>query len=96
MSYDFLVPVMLGCGNVRAYSGRGMYGRRCPAIVVADTYIPGIVADLMLDCPDEHLIAMAELCRHAKIDSMGVESILYFPTVKWQDHWQETSEEDSD
>jgi len=57
-------------GDVRTgYSGRGMFGNTCY----------GIVCDNVMTCIEE---AAARGLRGAKTDSMGRQSIVYWPKVK--------------
>jgi hypothetical protein len=48
------------------YSGRGMFGRTCVGIV----------------CPDPHKVIAEVGIKGAKTDSMGLDSIVYWPNIK--------------
>jgi hypothetical protein len=101
---DMLVALEM---NVRSYSGRGMYGANCLGIDV-DRYssihrLAGIVmeyiADSFTDDGDnaadarELLLDAAEAFNNAKTDSMGLDSIIYFPNIPFED---DGSEDDSE
>ena len=59
--------------EIRAYSGRGMFGRTCLGIVVNRIsklfHLGAEVGDLAFD--------VATIC----VDSMGCDSIVYFPEI---------------
>lgn len=66
------------------YSGRGMYGRKCVGITC---YSPlATLADLfayIVDSDDEICGGeVLETLGKPKMDSMGMEKILYFPNVE--------------
>lgn len=84
--------------EVRSYSGRGMYGRKCIGFVVprgksAATFAFELCAELLGD--DEFgPEAVEELRGHEWCqDSMGMDTIVYVPGVTWDD---EEGEEDED
>jgi len=56
-------------GELREYSGRGMYGKSCL----------GIVCDDPSDCIEE---AVVRGIRGACRDSMGKQAIVYWPSIK--------------
>lgn len=62
-------------GSVRKYSGRGMYGAECLAIVSEHdrTDVVMLAGELMLPIP--------------VIDSMGRRFVYYWPALSW-DWWQ--------
>jgi hypothetical protein len=70
-----------------AYSGRGMYGRTCFGLVT-DEPIPAMIRltrTLMETCdgdPDETLDLLDALAEGACQDSMGVQSIIYWPHIR--------------
>jgi hypothetical protein len=70
-----------------AYSGRGMYGRTCFGIVT-DEPIPAMIRltrTLMETCdiePEETLDLLDALAEGACQDSMGLQSIIYWPHIR--------------
>lgn len=79
MEYDFYPD----------YSGRGMYGSRCPGIVHGgDQFAIGVqlAAYVAENCADldeatDTLTALAHMVDGAAWDSMGLRQILYFPSL---------------
>lgn len=73
----------------RSYSGAGMFGRKCVAVETTDP--PAVVALYMARETDEsdNLVA---IFRGARQDQLGTGSILYFPTVSYD----EDDDEDKD
>jgi len=63
--------------EIRVYSGRGMYGRTCLGIVVSGIgkifHLGAEVGDLAFD--------VETVCA----DSMGFDSIVYFPEIELKD-----------
>lgn len=81
------------------YSGRGMYGRTCLAIVcdsVADLFRIILAADEAAegDGLSESLTRHVEYGGEIREDSMGRSTVWYFPQVTCEDEW-ETAEEAS-
>lgn len=66
------------------YSGRGMYGETCPAII-----IPSEASSLMLlGAYLADLVGMddgGDMIRRARTDSMGLDTVVYFPGVVFDD-----------
>ena len=61
------------------YSGRGMYGKRCIGFVAFDT-----LDDLIEICDrirDEGIESASEVLGRPCIDSMGLQTIIYFPSL---------------
>lgn len=75
----------LGMGQVRErYSGRCMYGRECPGVVTTDgTSVMALVAEIVGNCADEYRDDLVEAFRRASTDAMGLDEIIYFPSVQW-------------
>jgi len=77
--------------NVRSYSGRGMYGKECLGI----TFKRGMgfvnVVDAMLEYiqnNEEYYIeieSFREGIRDMQSDSMGLGTVVYFPSVEYDD-----------
>lgn len=64
------------------YSGRGMNGKRCGALVGES--VPGVLSALFDTCRgygEEGLDLYGDLLADAMSDSMGVDVIVYFPTL---------------
>lgn len=62
------------------YSGRGMYGKECPAIVSAEPHIVGM--KLMLAAELHEQDALVDAFEDARTDEMGrTKTILYFPRL---------------
>ena len=73
--------------TARSYSGRGMYGEECVAITTGGdngSSEHAVVAVLIMEavsdgCGDE----MTKLMKSTRTDSMGRNSVMYWPTMKW-------------
>jgi len=82
-----------------SYSGRGMYGKKCLAVTISrDASLAGFVAKTMLSFISEYGDAstgaemLVNMFEQSKTDSMGLDTVLYFPSIKWNPDWD--SEED--
>lgn len=68
-----------------AYSGRGMFGKRCVGLTT-DSSLQNVLADLVTWM---HLTyntqEIAELIRDLRCDSMGRGIVVYWPSVAWQE-----------
>lgn len=83
MTADRLEDILSEIGEVRRYSGRGMYGAECPGVILEGSLI-GAAVDLLLLTEDrDEQEAIGKVIRGAKTDSMGVDTILYFPKVTY-------------
>ena len=88
--------------RVRSYSGRGMFGKECLGVtthsqseLVAD--VMSAIIDHVMDEPDGDRDAgdAAEAFRNMRTDSMGRDTIVYFPNVcHVKDEEVDDSEED--
>jgi len=69
----------------RSYSGRGMYGRRCVAVVPDSYSSEGHVAALtMLYAADEtEQQELVTIWRDVQSDGMGRGIVIYFPNIEW-------------
>lgn len=89
----------------RSYSGRGMYGRECLgtvhenavqcALQIAQAAF-ALASEVQLHIEYEHLL---ETLSRARIDSMGMSIIVYWPDIAWEDvagEFVENDEEDDD
>lgn len=75
------------------YSGRGMYGKKCIGIVTGQTgfqialKLGEFSRDYLSRLGYEELID--EMTRNCFQDSMGIETIFYFPRIQWGKENQE-------
>mgnify|MGYP001252642370 CR=1 FL=1 len=85
--------------RIREYSGRFMYGKQCLGIE-CDQYHTEYeaIACLIEAMPEDRhreKRALADMIAGARSDSLGLGTILYFPSIRWTDEWEE-SDEDTD
>lgn len=99
MSNKWFVDALRECDlNVRDYSGRMMYGKRCVGVVI-DGSAMHVAADLIgtLYRDPGTLRELADILRETREDSMGLQTIVYWPSVKWEESFDsEDSDEDED
>lgn len=74
--------------KIRSYSGRGMYGKTCLAVVAND--LISFVSDAIDSLADrgakpEDLRELAESFRNMREDWLGRERVFYFPDVEYVD-----------
>ena len=83
--------------EARSYSGRGMYGKQCVGVVVErETKLLGVVAEMVAEATDdEDRDLLVGAFQRYEIDSLGRDSILYFPRVPWPEK-QAAADEDED
>jgi len=89
--------------DVYSYSGRGMFNKKCLAFTISrEDSKAECIADIMANFmgslarkidaenfnPDS-LIDIANLFHGTKMDSMGMDTVMYFPAIEWQDQWNE-------
>lgn len=80
------------------YSGRGMFGDTCFGVTCNNIFewIYCMIDDINNNFTDEELYNVlnefGEMVREAKTDSMGLETILYFPN--WSLPEEENTDED--
>jgi hypothetical protein len=93
METSVLVNLIQTAGyEAYSYSGRGMLGRKCVGLTCPD--VNTAIADLFEavfdasgdndECMDIHT-ALCEVIRKSASDSMGLDKVLYFKSVEWQD-----------
>lgn len=76
------------CGfETRSYSGRGMYGKSCIGVETDDIFELGFQIGSALSGED---IGHIPPC---KTDSMGRDSIVYWPDLAWPEDDEEDGEE---
>lgn len=68
-------------GELRAYSGRGMYGDVCLGLVVSDVTD---LAMVILTVAAEDMDLAETLARSIRYDSMGHSTIIYWPRITWE------------
>lgn len=84
-----------------SYSGRGMFGRKCVGLTcpdvntaIADLFEALITSDDIRDVRESSLADITlldkvqdfcEAIRKSASDSMGLDKVLYFKSVEWQD-----------
>lgn len=78
--------------EVRSYSGRSMYGRKCLGVELDRGKEPceavlEAVAEYALNAEDAHDVRSFAgfLGSVVKTDSMGTGSIVYFPEIAWEE-----------
>lgn len=74
--------------QARDYSGRGMYGKLCVAFTTCGgLFHTGVkIADALNDA-----FAVAKLAElHVETDSMGRDTVVYFPGVPWPEGYPRT------
>lgn len=77
-----------------SYSGRAMYGKKCLAFNISrEVNEAGVVALIMKNYADEFgdktLEDIVVFFERSKTDSMGLNTIMYFPSIVWQEDWDE-------
>lgn len=76
--FDAIVEACDNLGlNYRDYSGRGMYGERCIGFT-SDNY-----ANDLFYLGKEIGIEYPDFDTPIKIDNMGMDMIIYFPSIPW-------------
>lgn len=70
--------------ELEPYSGRAMYGRRCPAIT-GDRYtcLAGVVAAVTAEADDEDRDEVVALFEESHVGSLGLGWVIYFPRFRW-------------
>ena len=89
----------------RSYSGRFMYGKQCLGVVTDDSPLQLVGQILVSLCQGaspvrakQDVMDLAELLGDARMDSMGLGTIIYFPSVTWCEEYADpdSAEEDDD
>jgi hypothetical protein len=95
--------------SFRAYSGRGMFGKQCVGITVASNQIGSTIFNIGLkigeyeegDVTDCSLEEFVQCFKNVKWDNMGLDYIIYFPDIDWDENgfddegeYEEETEED--
>lgn len=70
--------------TARSYSGRGMYGRSCLGVVASN--VLEMFADMLNEvdgsADEDEVLVVADLMRAAVTDSMGRDTIVYWPNIE--------------
>jgi len=79
----------------RSYSGRGMYGRSCLGITCSNPMetLMQIVAQIADGNYADDLFQTYDSMVNVKMDSMGIDSIIYFPNLTYE---KDDDDEDDD
>ena len=77
-----------------SYSGQAMYGKKCLAFNISrESSDAGVVASIVADYVDEFGDGTVEdivvFFERSKTDSMGLDTVMYFPSIVWQEEWDE-------
>lgn len=94
---EMLVDALQELGyEVSSYSGRGMYGKKCPSFETnnnRDENILSITAQAVSAVAQEYepddVQEVADLFNDCRTDSMGLGTVVYFPQIDWNDDWSE-------
>lgn len=95
---ELLVRVIEDHAEIRHdYSGRGMFGEKCFGFVVENP--EAAIAEIQADIngiyePEELRQEFSELLQHSRRDSMGFDTILYFPGYQTTETDKEPEEND--
>lgn len=85
-----------------SYSGRGMFGRRCLAVRVSEhvfNVLLDVISEFACEADDLNYQTLDHLLtdlRGAKTDSLGFDTVLYWPGIDWEDDEEEEEEEVDD
>lgn len=85
--------------NVRAYSGRVMFGKQCIGITLGQySQNPiGLIAECVAIVEDEaERLELAKIFKNTKEDSMGKGCIIYWPDMAWDNETMQEYAEDYD
>ncbi len=89
----------------RSYSGRAMYGDQCLGVVCKNVHdvIPKVINELTNELSDENYMIdksdieeICELLEGAKTDSMGLDSVIYWPGIRWDSSFEDSDEGEED
>lgn len=87
--------------SARSYSGRSMYGDNCIGVTTdlgPFTFSAELIetAIRFYGADSEELKSTISLLKKTNSDSMGMSSIYYWPSVKWEGpDWDEDEDEDN-
>ena len=95
---ELLVSVIEDHAEIRHdYSGRGMFGEKCFGFVAENP--EAAIAEIQADIngiyePEELRQEFSELLQHGRRDSMGFDTILYFPGYQTVETGKEAEKND--
>jgi len=71
--------------EIRAYSGRGMYGKECLGFVTENSLqaVAEICSASWFNDGDEFEFMLPDIFANARTDNMGYDTIIYFPNIEW-------------
>lgn len=72
--------------NVRSYSGRGMYGKTCIAVVTNDLWDLAIE---LAQVAERDNLGLLDLPGSPAQDSMGLGRVYYWPQLEWPEGEEE-------
>jgi len=72
-----------------SYSGRGMYGAYCVAVVCEN---PFHVIGTLIETFEDMRTYNDELVINARIDNMGLQQVIYWPQLPWTSNLDEEEE----
>ncbi len=82
--------------DVRAYSGRFMFGKRCIGVSI-DSNAYGLIAECVAVIEDEQeRLELVKIFRNTKEDSLGLGSIIYWPNMLWDSETMDECCDDED
>ena len=104
MNFNEIKEVVEDAGfDPQSYSGRGMYGRKCLSFNLdRDENVVDAILDLAealnshaQENPEIEFEDAIQEFKGAKIDSMGLGEVVYFPNIEWE-HEDEEFDEDEE
>jgi hypothetical protein len=76
------------------YSGRCMYGEKCLGVTVNN--IMKVFAALIESADDDNKYEIAHCVERARWDSMGLDMVVYFPNITYDDSANENEDDDEE
>src|SRR6185503_1826598 len=82
----------------RSYSGRGMYGKECFGVDSSNPVndLIRLFGALAEQFDAEQIAEVANALDGVRMDSMGRGSIMYWPSIEWQENVRDDQDEDGD
>lgn len=83
-------------GNVRSYSGRGMFGKQCLALCIEYYFqnIFGFIAECVAIIDDEsERLDVAKIFSQTRSDSLGRGSVYYWPDIAWDEETMQATDD---
>lgn len=85
---QYLLDVLEDCDyEPRSYSGRGMDGHQCVAVVTGDSESE-VVVSALIEAETHHLgrsvlVSMRYILKGTRHDAMGLRTVYYWPEADW-------------